>query len=86
MSKTITAREPIRWGVGFGMASKEIYYPWDNAFHWGGRGGSGVSMVPEVGLAWAYAPNNFMGGTGQDMRVANMTSPLVKQLLTKDKR
>lgn len=78
--------EPVRWGVGFGMASKEIYYPWDEAFHWGGRGGSGISMVPEVGLAWAYAPNNFMQGTGQDMRLANMSTVLVGRLLAEAKQ
>lgn len=85
-TKDLVIGEPVRWGVGFGMASKEIYSPWDNAFHWGGRGGSGVSMVPEVGLAWAYTPNRFMSGTGQDIRLANMTPTLMRCVLAEGKQ
>lgn len=60
---------PVRWGLGFGLASEEIPLPFPNAFHWGGMGGSGVVMVPEHGASWAYAPNKFSSqGAGGDER------------------
>jgi CubicO group peptidase (beta-lactamase class C family) len=55
---------PVRYGVGFGISSKELPFPWPNTFHWGGYGGSGVIMVPELGASWAYTPCKFYRGRG----------------------
>ena len=50
---------PVRFGLGFGMASKEFPLPFPNAFHWGGYGGSATIMVPEHGASWSYVMNRF---------------------------
>lgn len=52
----------VRYGVGFGIASDEVPFPWPNTFHWGGAGGSAVIMVPELNMSWAYTPNKFYKG------------------------
>jgi CubicO group peptidase (beta-lactamase class C family) len=59
---------PVRFGVGFGMASEEFPLPFPNAFHWGGYGGSTTIMVPEHGACWSYVPNNFSQDVGWDSR------------------
>lgn len=72
---------PVRWGLGFGLTSKEIPYPWPNTFHWGGAGGSSVVMVPEHGASWAYAPNKFSsGGAGDDPRAERIAAEVVRGL------
>lgn len=53
---------PVRWGLGFAINSKEIPFPWPNAFHWGGNGGSYCVMVPELKMTWAYTPNKHVQG------------------------
>ena len=68
-TKDLLMGEPVRWGLGFGLASKEIPIPFENAFHWGGSGGSSVIMIPEHKASWAYTPNNFTStGAGVDDR------------------
>ncbi len=60
---------PVRYGLGFGLASNEFPLPWPNAFHWGGRGGSSMIMVPELKAAFAYTPSRFYQGRGtMDLR------------------
>jgi len=72
---------PVRWGLGFALASKEIPLPYPNAFHWGGSGGSAVVMVPEHGASWAYVPNRFSShGAGNDVRADNMAKEVIKCL------
>ena len=53
---------PVRYGLGFGLASNELPLPWEHSMHWGGTGGSSVFMAPEVGAAFAYTPNRFIPG------------------------
>lgn len=73
--------DQVRWGLGFGLASKEIPLPFPNAFHWGGSGGSAVVMVPEHGASWAYAPNKFSSqGAGDDERATRMAREVIKCL------
>lgn len=55
---------PVRYGVGFGMASEEFPLPFEKAFHWGGTGGSSCIMIPEHGAAMAYTPSKFYEGRG----------------------
>lgn len=59
---------PVRFGLGFGMASKEFPLPFPNAFHWGGYGGSSTIMVPEHGACWSYVLNMFDAALGGDSR------------------
>lgn len=53
---------PVRYGLGFGLASNELPLPWAHSMHWGGTGGSSVFMAPEVGASFAYTPNRFIPG------------------------
>jgi len=72
---------PVRWGLGFGLASKEIPLPFPNAFHWGGSGGSAAVMVPEHGACWAYTPNRFSTiGAGDDERAARVAREVIRCL------
>lgn len=50
----------IRWGLGFGLHSKEFPAPSESCFHWGGFGGSWGVMDPVAGVSLGYAPNNFL--------------------------
>jgi hypothetical protein len=50
---------PVRFGLGFGLASKEFPLPFPNAFHWGGYGGSSVIMEPDAKACWSYVPNKL---------------------------
>lgn len=74
--------DPVRYGVGFGLASKEIPLPFPNAFHWGGSGGSAAVMVPEHRASWAYTPNKFSShGSGVDVRAGRVGAEVIKTLL-----
>jgi CubicO group peptidase (beta-lactamase class C family) len=50
---------PVRFGLGFGLASKEFPLPFPNAFHWGGNGGSSLVMEPDARACWSYVPNRL---------------------------
>jgi CubicO group peptidase (beta-lactamase class C family) len=58
----------IRYGLGFGLHSKEFPAPTPTSMHWGGYGGSWGWMDPASGLSLGYAPNNWVvpdSSTGQ---------------------
>jgi CubicO group peptidase (beta-lactamase class C family) len=67
---------PVRFGLGFGLTSKEVPLPFPNAFHWGGYGGSATFMVPEHGASWSYVINlfdSFIGGDSRSFRLNKAT-------------
>lgn len=71
----------VRYGVGFGISSDELGFPWPNTFHWGGFGGSNVIMVPELRAAFAYTPSKFFQGRGvMDHRGEKMRNAAIKCL------
>ncbi len=49
----------IRWGVGFGLDSKEFPAPTPSSMHWGGFGGSWGLMDPRARVSIGYTPNNW---------------------------
>lgn len=54
---------PIRFGLGFGLTSKEMPIgPNPRILYWGGYGGSVVVMDLDAGLSYSYVMNR-MGGT-----------------------
>jgi len=65
---------PVRFGLGFGLASKEFPLPFPNAFHWGGYGGSVLVMEPDAGACWAYVPNRLHPEELVDARGARLTA------------
>jgi CubicO group peptidase (beta-lactamase class C family) len=46
-----------RLGLGFGLHSREFAAPTPTSFHWGGWGGSFLTMDPATKVSCAYAPN-----------------------------
>lgn len=57
----------IKWGLGFGLDSKDFPAPSPTSFHWGGVGGSWGVMDPKSKVSLGYAPNNFLPGAGASM-------------------
>ncbi len=62
---------PIRFGLGFGLVSKDNpISPNPRAFYWGGWGGSHVTMDLDAKLSWAFAMNKMiMSLTGDPRRM-----------------
>jgi len=50
----------IRWGIGFGLDSREFPAPTPTSMHWGGFGGSWGLMDPRAGISLGYTPNNWV--------------------------
>ncbi len=69
---------PVRFGLGFGLASKEIPLPFPNAFHWGGYGGSMMVMEPDSRSCWSYVPNLFDSSLEVDRRAARVSSATIQ--------
>ena len=63
---------PLRLGLGFGLDSDGFPAPTPTTMHWGGLGGSFLTMDPASGLACGYAPNQLVIGEspGDDPRLA----------------
>jgi CubicO group peptidase (beta-lactamase class C family) len=72
----------VRYGLGFGLHSKEFPAPTATSMHWGGYGGSWCGMDPASGISFGYAPNNWVvpdTSTGQiapDGRLVRFRSAL----------
>ena len=67
---------PVRFGLGFGLASKEFPLPFPNAFHWGGYGGSFVLMEPDSTLTCSVlAPgrSTIWGGSSSSANMVSMS-------------
>ncbi len=47
---------PCRYGLGVGLHSEDFPAPTPTTFHWGGFGGSYVTMDPVSGISTAFAP------------------------------
>jgi CubicO group peptidase (beta-lactamase class C family) len=71
--------EPVRLGLGFGLASKEFPLRFPDAFHWGGYGGSLVVMEPVTRACWSYVPNRFQPGMGIDRRGGRLSKAAIAE-------
>jgi CubicO group peptidase (beta-lactamase class C family) len=62
---------PLRLGLGFGLDSDGFPAPTPSTLHWGGYGGSFLTMDPESGISCGFAPNQLMNGDafGDDPRL-----------------
>jgi CubicO group peptidase (beta-lactamase class C family) len=56
---------PMRRGLGVGLHSVEYPAPTPTTFHWGGFGGSFITMDSESGITCGYAPNRLLVGDGR---------------------
>jgi CubicO group peptidase (beta-lactamase class C family) len=71
---------PIRFGVGFGLPSKEIRFPSPNTLYWGGAGGSIIVMDLDNKLSFSYVMNQMKITTTGDMRSARLMMSLYAAL------
>jgi len=53
---------PVRRGLFFALDSQEFPAPTPTTIHWGGHGGSWLTMDPATGISCAYTPNRFLVG------------------------
>jgi CubicO group peptidase (beta-lactamase class C family) len=51
---------PVRRGLFFGLHSDVFPAPTPTSIHWGGYGGSWLTMDPESGISCAYTPNRWL--------------------------
>jgi CubicO group peptidase (beta-lactamase class C family) len=70
---------PVRYGLGFGLPSKEVpISPNPRTLYWGGWGGSSMVMDLDARCSWGYAMNKM--AAGPDIRGANMAQALYSSL------
>ncbi len=55
---------PLRLGLGFGLDSEGFPAPTPTTMHWGGYGGSFLTMDPASGISCGFAQNQLMEGDG----------------------
>jgi len=61
-----------RMGLGFGLDSPEFRGATPTSFHWGGHGGSFLTMDLASGISCAFAPNQFKIGDPLDSRLVGL--------------
>lgn len=72
---------PIRWGLGYGLVSKEMpVSPNPRTFFWGGWGGSVIVVDLDARLSWAYVMNKMRIGLTGDTRSARLAAALYAAL------
>jgi CubicO group peptidase (beta-lactamase class C family) len=75
---------PIRWGVGFGLPSKEESLPSPNTLYWGGHGGSTVIMDLDNKLSISYVMNQIKDTIMGDIRSERLITALYAGLNKKN--
>jgi CubicO group peptidase (beta-lactamase class C family) len=72
---------PVRYGLGFGLPSKEMPVgPNPRTLYWGGWGGSSMVMDLDARASWGYVMNKMAGTSKVDMRAANLGMALYASL------
>jgi CubicO group peptidase (beta-lactamase class C family) len=71
---------PFRWGLGWGLSSKEAPLPNPRCFTWGGYGGSILFVDLDARLSWAYAMNKMVASLTGDPRSAGLGAALYSAL------
>jgi CubicO group peptidase (beta-lactamase class C family) len=72
---------PIRYGLGFGLNSKEMpVSPNPRTFFWGGWGGSVMMMDLDARLSWGYVMNKMGNTTMGDPRSVGISQALYAAL------
>jgi len=72
---------PIRYGMGFGLNTKEMpLSPNPRVFWWAGWGGSMTLIDLDARLSWAYVMNKMGAGGAVDMRGPGIAMALYASL------
>ena len=72
---------PVRYGMGFGLASEEVPLPFPRSVHWGGFGGSAFVADPDSRTSWCYVPNRFLPDREGDARGKSVSAATVVSIL-----
>ncbi|MDP9332445.1 MAG: beta-lactamase family protein [Actinomycetota bacterium] len=70
----------VRRGLFFGLDSREFPAATPTTIHWGGHGGSWLTMDPASGITCAYAPNRWLVGDEWLIRQAEQWEVLIDVL------
>ncbi|MFX1323603.1 MAG: serine hydrolase domain-containing protein [Promethearchaeota archaeon] len=79
-SQDLVLMIPIRFGVGFGLPSKEMPFLRPNTVWWGGAGGSVIIMDLENKLSISYVMNQMKMTIVGDMRSVNLINAVYEGL------
>lgn len=72
---------PMRWGLGFMLASKDLQLgPNGGAFGHGGAGGSLAIADPEARASWGYVMNRMDASTTGDARARDIAAALYRAI------
>jgi len=78
-SKDIIMQIPIRWGLGFGLNSREMRLGRNpRAFCWGGWGGSSLVMDLDDKISYSFVMNKMSNTLLGDFRAANLGRAFLK--------
>jgi CubicO group peptidase (beta-lactamase class C family) len=79
----IVLLQPIRWGLGWGLTSKEMPIgPNPRTFFWGGWGGSAVVMDLDAKMSFAYVMNRMTSDVLGDNRVNGPAIALYSEMMS----
>ena len=67
---------PLRWGLGFGLASQEVPFPNPRSFYWGGWGGSMIAIDLDAKMSAAYVMNKMVQTLTGDERIMGLSIAL----------
>ncbi|MBY8985723.1 MAG: beta-lactamase family protein [Candidatus Lokiarchaeota archaeon] len=79
-SQDLVLMMPIRFGVGFGLPSKEIPFPSPNTVWWGGAGGSMIIMDLANKLSICYVMNQMKMSIVGDTRSLKLLTAIYEGL------
>ena len=78
-TKDLVMQIPIRWGLGFGLNSKEMRLGRNpHAFCWGGWGGSSLVMDLDEKISYSFVMNKMNNTLLGDARSANLGRAFLK--------
>jgi CubicO group peptidase (beta-lactamase class C family) len=81
--KDLVLQLPIRWGLGWGLTSKEMPVgPNPRTFFWGGWGGSAVIMDLDAKMSFAYVMNKMSSDVLGDNRVTGPAMALYSEMIS----
>jgi CubicO group peptidase (beta-lactamase class C family) len=70
----------VRRGLHFGLHSDTYGAPTPTTIHWGGYGGSWLTMDPASGISCAYTPNRLLDGDDYFLRQVEQWQALIELL------
>jgi CubicO group peptidase (beta-lactamase class C family) len=81
--KDLVLQIPIRYGLGWGLTSKEMPVgPNPRTFYWGGWGGSAVIMDLDAKMCFAYVMNRMTSDLVGDTRVTGPAIALFSEMMS----